>query len=97
MKLFVPVFLAATLLPALPASISADTLLMENISQQPTNSSQGVLRPRSGRSMAQVRSQFGEPTEELPRVGEPPITRWVYDQFTVYFEHQFVINSVVHR
>jgi hypothetical protein len=30
-------------------------------------------------------------------VGDPPITRWVYDRFTVYFENDRVIHSVVHH
>jgi hypothetical protein len=97
MKSFVPVFLAAALLPCLPADAVADELLIEKINQQPANSPQGVLRPGRGKSMEQVRRRFGEPLEEIPRVGEPPITRWVYDKFTVYFEHQYVINSVVNR
>lgn len=97
MKLFVPVLLATCLLPVLPAATVADELLIEKINQQPVNSPEGVFRPRSGKSMEQVRLQFGEPLEELPRVGDPPITRWVYDKFTVYFEHQHVVHSVVNR
>ncbi|MEW7978495.1 MAG: hypothetical protein G8D28_06820 [gamma proteobacterium symbiont of Phacoides pectinatus] len=45
----------------------------------------------------QVRGRFGEPDQQLPWVGEPPISRWVYPDFTVYFEKEYVINSVVHR
>ncbi len=29
-------------------------------------------------------------------MGDPPITRWVYPDFTVYFEYQYVINAVSH-
>jgi hypothetical protein len=47
--------------------------------------------------MDAVRARFGEPEKELPWVGEPPITRWVYADFTVYFENEYVINTVVHR
>jgi hypothetical protein len=47
--------------------------------------------------MAQVSAQFGEPTSVKEAVGEPPITRWIYPGYTVYFEHQHVVNVVVHR
>ena len=96
MKSFTSLLLVATLTAAAPA-IHADVLLIDAISESPANSSDGLLRPQRGQSMASVRSRFGEPKQEIPRVGEPPITRWVYDQFTVYFEYEHVITSVVHR
>ncbi len=94
MKLFVKLVLAASIL--LPVSgVFADVLLMDKIAQEPGNSSAGVLRPHRYMSMNQVRGKFGEPVTVLPWVGEPPITRWVYDDYTVYFEHDRVIHSVV--
>ncbi len=56
-----------------------------------------VTTPRSGQSMEKVRESFGEPEQQAPAIGEPPITRWVYKDFTVYFEHDRVIHSVKHR
>ena len=53
--------------------------------------------PTRGMAMEAVRARFGEPKEIRPPVGDPPITRWVYDGYTVYFEHRYVINSVRHR
>ncbi|MCO7225844.1 hypothetical protein [Pleionea sp. CnH1-48] len=53
--------------------------------------------PRHGISMDSVRSQYGEPAQILQPVGEPPITRWVYQDFTVYFEFDKVIHSVTHK
>jgi hypothetical protein len=53
--------------------------------------------PTRGSSMAQVERQFGEPTQRYGAVGEPPITRWVYPQFVVYFEHSHVIHAVAKR
>ena len=47
--------------------------------------------------MDTVKAQYGEPTEAKPAVGDPPITRWVYPGYTVYFEYQHVIDVVVHR
>ncbi|NVJ62094.1 MAG: hypothetical protein HWE27_17015 [Gammaproteobacteria bacterium] len=56
-----------------------------------------ITTPRHGQNMEAVRQQFGQPSQQLPAVGEPPITRWVYNGFTVYFEHDIVIHSVKHR
>jgi hypothetical protein len=53
--------------------------------------------PERGRTMEAVRSRLGDPQRVLGPVGEPPITRWVYDRFTVYFEHERVLHSVKHR
>lgn len=82
---------------SLAAPLSADVLLIDSIEQEPPNSPQGVQRPAKGMTMAQVERAFGAPAKKYPPVGEPPITRWVYDKFTVYFEHQYVLHSVVHR
>jgi len=65
-----------------------------SVSQQ---SQQVVQKPRNGQSMEQVTETFGEPVERAAAVGEPPITRWRYGQFTVYFEHNRVIHAVAHR
>jgi len=53
--------------------------------------------PTAGMTMKQVEKAFGPPAKRLDPVGKPPITRWVYDQFTVYFEKQYVIHAVVPR
>jgi hypothetical protein len=53
-----------------------------------------VETPSRGTSMAQVEQRFGAPTERFAPVGQPPITRWVYPGFVVYFEHNLVIHSV---
>lgn len=55
-----------------------------------------VAKPKHGQTMDQVEAAFGLPVERLGTVGEPPITRWRYDNFTVYFEHDKVIHSVAH-
>lgn len=89
--------LASILTLGMVAGTQADVLLLDAIAAAPPNSSAGVLRPQSGQSMDSVRSSFGEPTSMMGAVGEPPITRWVYPAYTVYFEHRNVINVVVHR
>lgn len=75
----------------------ADVLLLDAIQSAPVNDDSGLLRPRSGVSMDRVEERFGAPQSVLGPVGEPPITRWVYPGYTVYFEHRNVINVVVHR
>lgn len=53
-------------------------------------------RPKTGMSMDQVSSRYGSPLQRISAVGEPPISRWVYDTYTVYFENNHVIHSVLH-
>jgi len=77
-----------------PLSLSADTLSIINA---PENSEQGIPRPTRGMNMQQVETNFGTPINIISAVGEPPITRWVYDKYTVYFEHQYVIHAAVDR
>jgi hypothetical protein len=47
-----------------------------------------------GITMAQVEQRYGAPSSRLPAVGQPPITRWVYPSFVVYFEYNLVIHAV---
>jgi len=30
-------------------------------------------------------------------VGDPPISRWEYNGFSVYFEHDLALHSVIHH
>jgi hypothetical protein len=54
-----------------------------------------VATPTRGMTMNQVASKFGEPVTKVPAVGKPPIARWEYPGFVVYFEQDHVIHSVV--
>ncbi len=59
----------------------------------------GVDAPVRGLSMAQVERRYGAPLDKMPTVGggaprQPPINRWRYQGFTVYFERDRVIHSV---
>jgi hypothetical protein len=54
-----------------------------------------VATPSRGMTMGQVASKFGTPTTKVPAVGNPPISRWEYPGFVVYFERDHVIHSVV--
>jgi hypothetical protein len=72
--------------------VLADVLLMEGIQSAPA-----VNTPRNGITMAQVRQQYGNPVSEHPAVGDPPITRWDYNGYSVFFEYDLVLHSVVHH
>ena len=54
-------------------------------------------RPSRGSTMNAVAGRFGEPTNRHSAVGDPPITRWDYPQFSVYFEHDRVLHAVMVR
>ncbi|HSX71818.1 MAG TPA: phosphodiesterase [Pseudomonas sp.] len=53
--------------------------------------------PTLGESKRSVLERFGLADEEHPPVGQPPITRWDYRTFSVYFEYDHVVNSVLHH
>ena len=50
--------------------------------------------PPRGLTMAQVEQRYGAPADRLAAVGQPPITRWVYPSFVVFFEGNIVIHAV---
>jgi len=53
-----------------------------------------VERPARGITMGAVEAKFGAPANRHAAVGTPPITRWDYAGFVVYFEHERVIDAV---
>jgi len=92
----------ASLLVCALSTARADTLEMPAEAQQPQaptgNDTETMLElPAKGMSMSRVAARFGDPSRKLGPVGDPPITRWVYDQYTVYFEGKYVIHSVLNR
>lgn len=71
-------------------AVQAQTLqLSEPAAARPT-----VEAPSRGMTMAQVEARYGAPAERYPAVGQPPITRWVYAAFVVYFEYSHVVHAV---
>ena len=83
--------LVALLLAAM-GSATADTLQMTGAS---AGSNDG--RPTRGMTQASVESKYGSPDAVKAPVGEPPITRWEYANFVVFFEYDRVIHAVVKR
>ena len=70
----------------------AETIAVDNgIAVKQTD----VATPTRGMTMDQVAGKFGDPASKVPAVGNPPISRWEYPGFIVYFEHEHVIHSVV--
>lgn len=69
----------------------ADVLLLDGIDAA---GPAGGVRPARGMSMDRVEERFGAPVSRGGTVGEPPISRWEYTDFVVYFEHQHVIHAV---
>ncbi len=83
--------LIAVLALLLGSAAQADTLQMKGMSADDGN------RPTRGMSEASVEAKFGSPKSKQAAVGEPPISRWEYDGFVVYFEYDKVIHAVVKR
>ena len=50
--------------------------------------------PRRGMSQDKVQNELGRPGEIIPAIGQPPISRWVYEDRVVYFEYSSVIHVV---
>lgn len=73
----------------------ADVVSIAQPSYDVPNSAAGVIRPTRGMSMNAVTKQFGQPNAKVGAIGQPPITRWVYNDFVVFFEYSHVIDAVV--
>lgn len=56
-----------------------------------------VQLPGRGMTMEMVQSRFGDALNKEPAVGQPPISKWTYSSFTVYFESEYVIHAVVNN
>lgn len=82
---------------SLTASVQAEVISIADPRYDVPNSDAGVMRPTQGMNMAQVEQKFGTPGTKMPAVGEPPISRWIYSEFEVFFEYDKVIHSVVKR
>ncbi|MGR6873718.1 hypothetical protein ACU6U9_15715 [Pseudomonas sp. HK3] len=50
--------------------------------------------PKRGMGMKQVETKYGKAIKVHPAKGKPPITRWDYPEFSVYFESNSVIHTV---
>jgi len=71
--------------------VSADVLLIEEVRQ-----SGRMQLPTNGQSKADVEASFGAPLNKQAAVGDPPISNWKYDTYSVYFEYDLVLFAVLH-
>lgn len=86
-------FLAVAALSAL-STVYAESLIIENIDK---SSAALTESPNRGMSMDTVETKWGSPVVKRPAVGDPPISRWEYSKFIVYFEYRNVIHAVTKR
>ena len=85
-RIVLALMLAFTLQP-----LTADVLLIDEVRQA------GRMQlPQNGQSKATVEKKFGAPVKRHSAVGEPPISSWDFDKFSVYFEYDLVLFSVLH-
>ena len=54
-------------------------------------------KPTRGMTQESVEATFGSPQNARQASGEPPITRWEYADFVVFFEYDKVIHAVTKR
>ncbi|MDF1588831.1 MAG: hypothetical protein P1P93_06690 [Gammaproteobacteria bacterium] len=87
--------IAWTVLLSATAITQAEVISITDPRYDVPNSVEGVTRPVQGMTMASVEKKFGQAVQKSAAVGEPPITRWTYPDFVVFFEHNLVIHSVV--
>ena len=77
----------------LSTAVFADDLKMPIGSQ----GQKDIKRPSNGMSKADVESRYGAPENRKAAVGEPPISIWKYRNYSVYFEYDRVIHTVLHK
>ena len=70
---------------------TADVLIIDEVRQA------GRMElPKNGQSKADVEARFGVPKQKNAAVGDPPISNWKYDRYSVYFEYDLVLFTVLH-
>lgn len=83
------VFVAFLLIASSP--VYADVLIIDEVRQV-----QKLDLPSNGQTKAGIEARFGAPKARHDAVGDPPISRWDYDTYSVYFEFDLVLFSVLH-
>jgi hypothetical protein len=80
-----------SVLCALAVPVSAETLV---VGDQVSVRASSIPLPQRGSGKSAVETRFGAPRAKHDAVGSPPITRWDYEGFSVYFEHDHVVHAV---
>jgi hypothetical protein len=92
-----PLFGAGCALVAALTAVPLEQARADELRMQPIRTRDDLAHPVRGMTMDNVRASYGEPARRQGAVGDPPITRWEYDGFVVYFEYQYVLHTVVKR
>lgn len=71
------------------------TMAQSPVMLRDASSREGLEVPARGADMQGVQARFGAPQARYGPVGDPPITRWTYQDFVVVFEDTKVIHSVI--
>jgi hypothetical protein len=96
MKIGINTLLVTALSATISMTVPAQTVSIP-IGQQ-AQELRGQPVPTRGMDRETVEARFGAPLQRSPPVGQPPISYWVYDDYTVYFEHNRVLHTVLkHR
>ncbi len=80
---------------AMPETVPAPTTSGDVLSMPTPPKSVSLTLPGRGMKTSEVEAKFGAPLEKVEAVGKPPISRWVYAEFTVYFEGDTVLHAVL--
>ena len=72
--------------------VSAQNMNMSAADRSTTFDAAG--KPTRGMTQDAAEASFGAPSDTLEPVGDPPITRWEYANFVVFFEYDRVIHAV---
>ena len=87
--------LLALVCTAIALAGTASLSLAEDAASGAARMTAGSDRPERGMKMDAVESRYGAPATRYPAVGQPPITRWDYPGFVVFFENDLVLHAVV--
>jgi len=72
-------------------AVYADVLIIDEVRQ-----ADHMNLPKNGQNKATVEAKFGAPLKKVPAVGDPPISSWDYATYSVYFENDLVLYTVLH-
>jgi hypothetical protein len=96
--LLLPAVILCTPLAAFAQSNPDDVPQIEVITQATRPATSPIL-PTKGMNKSTVVARYGQPTTKRAPVGgssrfQPPITRWDYDGYSVFFEYDHVVDTV---
>lgn len=79
------------------AAFASGGALAETLETGGVSGFENPAAPKRGMTMQRVEASWGQPMARRAAVGDPPITRWEYGDFIVYFEYDRVIHAVTKR